>query len=89
MGQNNHNNTSDTNVDDSDTAAEFNQIYNNLVAKIRSRVNRPELPAIGKREEPRGDAPKPETGEREGVGDMIAVLRRTLRAGQQEEDRKC
>ena len=63
---------------------EFNQIYSKLVTKIKTRIDRAELPAIVKKES--REIKEEKVNEKEpGLGEFVAVLKRTLRGGQEEE----
>ena len=64
--------------------AEFNQIYNNLVTKIRNRIEQAELPAIRKKEE---RLEKLDRVREKDTGDFVTLLKKTLKGGQEEERR--
>lgn len=64
---------------------QFNQIYNNLVHKIKNRIDKAELPAIAKKEQKEERVEKCKERQSVIIGDFVTILKKTLKGGQEEE----
>jgi hypothetical protein len=70
--------------EDEFSSVEFNQIYNKLVAKIKNKLEKSELPTISKKDI-KEERERESIAKEVTVSDFIISLRKTLRCHQEEE----